>query len=117
MLKYRLILGTILIAMIVGLFWLDGNNVWGLPAAGWLFPLVLLVSVLGSDDLLWLYSARGWQPTPSLLYGGNLLIVLSNAIPIFTSWADDSPLGIWGFPIDARTHDARRLCCRNVQIH
>ncbi|MDX1965036.1 MAG: phosphatidate cytidylyltransferase [Pirellulales bacterium] len=99
MLYWRLLLGGFLIVGFGALFWLDGTQAGGAPPAAWLFPLVLVGAILGTNDLLWLFQARGWDPSPRVMLFGNLAIVSSNAVPLF--WPDypvDFPLGRWGWP-------------------
>ncbi len=55
-LRYRLLLGTLFIAALAGLCWLDYAHVGGTPPGAWLFPLALLLSVLASGEVLWLLS-------------------------------------------------------------
>jgi phosphatidate cytidylyltransferase len=62
----------------------------------WLMPLALAVSVLGSHELLTLLAARELRPLPSVVYGGNLLIVGSN---LATIWWPQNPLGSLGWPL------------------
>lgn len=100
MLQWRLLLGAILIATFAALFWLDGNQALGAPPAAWLFPLVVLTAILGTNDLLWLCQARGWDPSPRTMMIGNVAIVCSNAVPLFwTDYPADFPLARWGWPL------------------
>ncbi len=61
---------------------------------------LVLVSVLGSTDLLYLYRAQDWQPSPKLFCLGNFLLVLVNAIPLFI-WTNQEQaiLGRWGWSL------------------
>ena len=62
----------------------------GLPPGGWLFPLVLLVSVVASGEMLWMFATRpaDERPLAWLVYVGNLAIVGSNAVPLFCPAAE-----------------------------
>jgi phosphatidate cytidylyltransferase len=80
-LRWRLSLGVLLIAALVGLSWLD--VVASPPAGRALLPLALVVCCLASGELLAMLRARGFEPLASVVYGGNLLIVCSNIVPSF----------------------------------
>ncbi len=79
MLRWRLILGTLFIAAIVALCWLDHRQQ---PPGIVLLPLALVLSILASREILWLLSARNFWPSPYVVYVGNLLIVASNVVPL-----------------------------------
>jgi len=99
-----LLLGTLFIAALVGLFWLDGCGAAGLPPGGWLFPLVLLVSVVAGGEMLWMFATRPADERPMawLVYGGNLAIVGINAVPLFCPAAESaSAVARLGWPMAA----------------
>jgi phosphatidate cytidylyltransferase len=100
MLRWRLLLGTLFIALLSVLFWLDAQQSLNALPGLWTFPLLVLVSVLGSTDLLFLYRAQDWQPPPKLFCIGNFLLVLVNAIPLFI-WTNQEQviLGRWGWSL------------------
>ena len=75
MLRWRLLLGTVFVAALAALCWLDA----GAATPGtWLMPLALLLAVLGTQELLSLWSARPQRPLGWAVYVGNVLIVLAN---------------------------------------
>ncbi len=99
MLRWRLSLGTVFIAALVGLGWLDFQSSW--PGA-WLMPLAVVLSLAASGEVLGLLAARGLRPLAWVVYGGNLLIVLSNLMNL--AWRDDpagDPLHGLGWPCSA----------------
>jgi phosphatidate cytidylyltransferase len=104
MLRWRLLLGALFIAILIGLFWLDAVGAAGLPPGGWLYPLVMLVAIVASGEILWLFATRPTdeRPLTCLVYLGNICIVGINAVPLFCSSAN-SPLGIGrlGWPMAA----------------
>jgi phosphatidate cytidylyltransferase len=103
-LRWRLLLGALLIAALAGLCWLDGTNALGAPAGLWLFPLALVLSLAASGEMLWMLAARDLRPIPWLLYLGNFSIVASNGIPLYwPNYPADCPLGLWGWPLVAFT--------------
>jgi phosphatidate cytidylyltransferase len=74
MLRWRLLLGALLIAALVGLCWLDANA--ARPGV-WLLPVALVVAVLATKEVLDLLAAAGMRPTPWIVYLMNLLLVAS----------------------------------------
>jgi phosphatidate cytidylyltransferase len=81
MLRWRLLLGAALIALLVLLFWLEGTQAAGAPPLAWLYPLLLTAAALGSQDLVYLYAARKWHPSNALLTAGNMLLVTAAVTP------------------------------------
>jgi len=83
MLRWRLLLGTSMIGVLVGLGWLDH---WleqsaitpGLP----LLPVAIAFTVLASGEMLHLTRAGGMNPLPWAVYGGNLLMLASHWMPV-----------------------------------
>lgn len=75
MLVWRLVLGTVLIAAVAGLCWLDARA--ALPGA-WLFPLSVVITLLASGEVLRMCRARGVLPATWAVYLGNLAIVSIN---------------------------------------
>lgn len=90
MLRWRLTLGAALIAGLSALCWLDARAA---TPGTWLLPLAAVAALLASQEVLSLLSARGVQPTAWVVYGGNLLLVLSNFVPILWPAAPLEPLG------------------------
>jgi phosphatidate cytidylyltransferase len=79
MLRWRLTLGALFIALLVGLCWLDARS----DTAGiWLLPLALLLSLAATQETLDLLTVDGVRPQSLVAYGGNFLIVGSNALPL-----------------------------------
>lgn len=80
MLRWRLLLGTILIAALVGLCWLDSQE----SRAGiFLFPLAIFACVLGATELLAIFRKQGHDPLAWTVIGGMLLTLTSAAQPRF----------------------------------
>ena len=101
MLRWRIILGTALISTLVGLGWLDWYVAETHGMAGTvMLPVILLLAALASGEVLWLLEGRQLRPLAWVVYGGNLLIVGSNAVAIY--WKDypvDCPVGKLGWPL------------------
>ena len=74
MLVTRLIVGTLLIAVLVGLGWLDERAA---TAGMWLAPALVVFVLLATQELLALFAAKGLRPIAAVVYLGNLLAVLS----------------------------------------
>ena len=84
MLRTRLMVGTLLIAALVALCWLDHGA--GVPGA-WLLPVLVAFTILASQELLKLFAAKGLRPVAASVYAGNLLVVLS-------PWAGSAARGL-----------------------
>jgi phosphatidate cytidylyltransferase len=101
LLRWRLGLGGLLIAALAGVLWLDVHCV---PPAAWLFGLVVLVALAGAQEVISLLAAAGLRPLAPVIYGGTLLVLASNAVPLFWSnVTDQSPLERLGWPLLAFT--------------
>ncbi len=90
MLRWRLLLGTLFIAALVGLCWLDGNQALGTPPGGWLFPLALLLSMGASDELLRLAGQPDEKPVAAIVWLGNLAIVGASGVAVLSRSASAS---------------------------
>ncbi len=87
MLRWRLIFGTLFIAALVALCWLDNRaSVPGL----WLLPLAVVATVLATKETLDLAARAGLRPLVWAVYLGNILLVLSNAAAIL-QWSNRWP--------------------------
>jgi phosphatidate cytidylyltransferase len=96
LLRWRLLLGTFLIAAVVGLCWLDYHaRVPGI----WFMPVALALSILASKEVLWLLAARDLHPLPAIVYAGNLAIVGSNFVPVLLGDPDPNQWGLITFTV------------------
>jgi phosphatidate cytidylyltransferase len=99
-LRYRLLLGTLFIALLAGLCCLDGTQAAGAPAGAWLLPLALLLALVASGEMLWLLSSAEHRLLAAVIYAGNFAIVAANGIPlIWPELAAKYPLQIFGWPL------------------
>ena len=83
MLRWRLLLGTLIIAALVGLCWLDAQPIsilaYPSPTPGvWLLPLVAIIAILATQETLSLAAKGNIRPPAWPVYFGNLLIVTGN---------------------------------------
>jgi len=78
MLRWRLILGTAIIAALVGLCVLDYHAEW--PGI-YLLPIALALSLLGAGELLAMFRKLGHQPLAWVVYLGPVLTVLIAGAP------------------------------------
>ena len=87
MLRWRLLLGALLIATLVGLCRLDaGASVPGI----WLLPVVIVITVLATKELLDLLIAAGMRPLGWVVHLMNLWLVVTPWIPLHGgSWATE----------------------------
>jgi len=72
MLRWRLSLGAILIGGIVALGYFDHKS--ALPGA-WLMPLLIIITILATDEVLRLFRAAGLDPVAWPVHVGNLAVV------------------------------------------
>ncbi len=79
MLRWRLLFGILFVAALVLWCWLDANVTR--PGA-FLLPLALMLSWLGTEELLAMLNKRGRFPLPWVVYTGVLLTVLLSGLPI-----------------------------------
>ena len=84
MLRWRLLLGTLIIAMLVGLCWLDHLAEVHNPAMRGicLLPVAIAFALMVSREVLHLAEAGGIRPVPWAVYCSNLLLVGSNWVPL-----------------------------------
>jgi phosphatidate cytidylyltransferase len=78
MLRWRLILGTLIIAAFVGLCVLDYRAPW--PGI-YLLPVAVVLSLLGAGELLAMFRKLGHDPLAWTVYGGTLLTILFAGAP------------------------------------
>ncbi|MEN6457738.1 MAG: phosphatidate cytidylyltransferase [Thermoguttaceae bacterium] len=74
MLRWRLLLGTLIVASLAGLCWLDAQ---AREPGLWLLPIALIAAILATGETLRLLGALGMRPMPWVICSANLLIVLS----------------------------------------
>lgn len=80
MLRWRLLVATIILVPLISLLILDYRCNFGLPGV-WLWPLVLALSGLAVAEVLDLLQAKDWQPARWSVYSGTLLVVLAALVP------------------------------------
>jgi len=98
MLRWRLLLGTLLIAVLVGLCWLDHHA--ATPGI-WLLPVVVVAVVLATKELLDLAALAQLRPLRWTIYVGNILLATSSWLAIFMfSWFKGWSW-TWGLPISS----------------
>ncbi len=97
MLRWRIGLGAVLIAALVGLLWLDAVTA---PPGAWLFFVALAIGLAAAHEVVALFAAARYRPLSAVIYGGTLLVIGSNAIPLFfRPVPDDQPLARLGWPL------------------
>jgi phosphatidate cytidylyltransferase len=80
MLHWRLLLGTLLIAALIGLCWLDNSST--IPGSC-LFPLAIAASLMATTELLDLAERAQLRPIRWTVQCGNLLLVMSSWVAVF----------------------------------
>lgn len=79
MLRWRLILGTLIVAALLGICWLDHHAT--LPGM-WLMPLAIVATILATQEVLDFAAIAGLKPLRGIIYVGNVLIVLSSWVAV-----------------------------------
>jgi phosphatidate cytidylyltransferase len=97
MFRTRLIVGTVLIAVLVGLSWLD--HLAAIPGV-WLMPALIVLVVLATQELLGLWVPNGLKPIVPVVHLGNLLVLLSPWVPVACALAGHAALSQ---PVSAQT--------------
>jgi phosphatidate cytidylyltransferase len=86
MLVARLLLGTLFIAALVGMCWLDFHA--ARPGA-LLLPLAAVLGVLAAGELMAMFRKRGHQPGWAAIYGGVLVTILAAGMPVLApAWTN-----------------------------
>ena len=98
MLRWRLILGTVFVAALAGICWLDYQA--ARPGI-YLLPLAVALSLACARELLamWQRRADGPKPLPWVVYGGTLITVLAAGSPAWlpSAWRGGSVVGNLGW--------------------
>lgn len=95
MLRWRLIIGTALVSLLLGLCWLDAHTT---RPGIYLFPLAIALCVLATGELIRLFRAIGNTPQSRAIHTSTLLVVLMASVPI--AWQmlpTDTSVGKLGF--------------------
>jgi len=100
-LRHRLLVSAILIAVLAGLCWLDIAGAWNAPPGAWLFPLAIVFGLLGSGEMASLLSAASLPTQKWIVYAGNVLIIAANGVPIFWPNLEKLVLEQLGWPLVA----------------
>lgn len=78
MLRWRLLLGTLLIALLVGLGWLDAGS----PVPGaWLMPVAMVAVLLGGQEAFDLVAGSESRAAVWPIHVGNALLILAAWLP------------------------------------
>jgi len=94
-LRWRLTLGPLLIALLVMLCWADTQA--ARPGI-WLIPLAIVLCLLATREMLGLFHATGKTPLAWTVYVGTLLPVLATCAPIaWLEYPTDCPVGRLGW--------------------
>lgn len=94
MLRWRLSVGLLLIALLVGLVCLDHRA--SRPGV-WLFPLAVILLILGTGELLRLLAGCGLRPAKLIVHAGNLLIIAAAWLPL--AFCSGAGAGRCPFPV------------------
>jgi phosphatidate cytidylyltransferase len=85
MLRWRLVLGSLIIAALIGLCWID--HVATIPGVV-LFPILVLFVLGGTREFLDLAALVGMRPIRGIAFGNNVLVIASAwAVPVYWHFA------------------------------
>jgi phosphatidate cytidylyltransferase len=85
MLRWRLLLGALIIAALVALCWLDNRT--AAIAGAWLMPVAVAATLLATKEVLDLAAFAGMRPTRWTVYVGNVFLVTSTWVMLLErSW-------------------------------
>jgi phosphatidate cytidylyltransferase len=102
-LRWRLLIATIIILPLLALLWADCQ--WNFDVPGiWVWPLPVAATVLGVAEVLALLAAKNHQPVGWAVHGGALLIAAGAllslfGIPVSSSAAGNAAPGQMGGPV------------------
>lgn len=85
MLRWRLVSAAVIIGLLLVLTTLDYRRALGAPPGGWLAPFLLLVTFLGTRELLGLFAAKGHYPARWSVFLGLACVSIATVIPIYGS--------------------------------
>lgn len=95
MLRWRLILGALLVVVLATLCWFD---VRAERPGIYLAPFALLLTPLAAREMLGFYRQRNCRPSGWVIYTGTLLPVLASCVPIaWRQYPADCPVGRLGW--------------------
>jgi phosphatidate cytidylyltransferase len=99
LLRWRIISATAILAVLLALLWLDYRQaIFHMPGA-WLVPVMLLLSVLATEETLSLLRAKGHRPIAWIVYFGNVLLPLTASLPFLSKLdVNHSPTLPWLVP-------------------
>ncbi len=104
MLRWRLISAAVILAVLLAIVWLDFRQVGGLPVGTYLLPVLCLVHVLATFEVLELLAAKDHRPLAAVVVAGNVAMPVAAAMPVLLALAGrklpaDGPLGDFGWPL------------------
>ncbi|MFO0884688.1 MAG: CDP-archaeol synthase [Pirellulales bacterium] len=104
MLRWRLLSAFIIVTAMLSLVAMDQRT--SNPGI-WLAPVLLTLSIMGTEEVLWLLKSQGNRPVAWPIYLGNFLLSLDGCRTIWMRWIPDSlsllqvPIKSWIGKIDA----------------
>ena len=106
MLRWRLLSTAVILAGLLTLVWLDLTRPFFGVTGGWLAPLLLLVTVLATEEVLSLFAAKDHRPVAWPVYLGTISIAAASCVPLWwelTGWKfpGRASLGYFGWPLAA----------------
>jgi phosphatidate cytidylyltransferase len=92
LLRWRLLSAGVILAVLLSLVWLDAREAVFGVAGVWLAPVLVVIAVAATEEMLSLLRAKGHRPVAWVAYVGNFAIVVSACMPIFGNLLQDPDL-------------------------
>jgi phosphatidate cytidylyltransferase len=86
MLRWRLLSAGAILTVLITLMVLDYQQAGGTLPGAWLLPWMVLVSLLGAEEVLSLLAARDLRPTAWPVYTGASAVTIAFAWPVWSDW-------------------------------
>lgn len=98
MLRWRLLAAAVILAVVLGLIWLDWGYNFGRPGL-WLAPLALVVTLLAAGEMRAMLAQGGWPLRRWVVYLGTGLVAAAACVPmLFEVYPPGCPMGKLGLP-------------------
>ncbi len=83
MLRWRLFSAGIILAVLLSLLWLDARQAVFGVAGVWLMPVLIVLVVMATEEMLSLYRAKELRPVAWVTYAGSVAVALSACLAVF----------------------------------
>ena len=104
MLRWRLISAAVILAILLAAVWLDFRQFGGAPVGAYLLPVLCVVLVLATFEVLELLEAKDHRPLATVIVAGNLALPVTASLSVLFALAGrrlpaGGPLGDLGWSL------------------